>query len=281
MKKIFVAIFAIFASLAAMAQRAIYEKSDSIRIETILRNADGSNAGGELLLAIAGRFVGEEYVGGTLEQGTGEPIFISCTELDCTTLVELVLAIAKTVDDGSCRFADVCRNLERIRYRNGKNNGYASRLHYISWWIADSAKNGIIEEVTPQISNEKQSLNINFMSSHPGSYPSLSKDPETVKEIEQFEIPYRGIKVSYIPKEKIGLYSNKEEIKAGDIIAITTSIAGLDVAHIGFAYYDNGTLCLLHASSGKGKVIKDTTPLSDYLANNRRHTGIRVMRACF
>lgn len=280
MKNILAALFIIFSSLAATAQKAIYEKSDSARIETIMRNADSHNIGGELLLAIANGFIDEKYVGGTLEQGIGEPLFISCTKLDCTTYVELVLAIAKTVNDGSRRFTDVCRNLETIRYRNGKNCGYASRLHYISWWIADSAKSGIIEEITPQISNERLSLNINFMSTHPGSYPLLAESPEIVKEIEQFEIPYRDIEVSYIPKEKIGPYVCKE-IKAGDIIAITTSITGLDVAHIGFAHYNNGTLCLLHASSNKGKVIKDTTPLSDYLANNRRHTGIRVFRACF
>lgn len=280
MKNILAALFIIFSPLGATAQKAIYEKSDSARIETIMRNADSHNTGGELLLAIANGFIDEKYVGGTLEQGIGEPLFISCTKLDCTTYVELVLAIAKTVNDGSRRFTDVCRNLETIRYRNGKNCGYASRLHYISWWIADSAKTGIIEEITPQISNERLSVNINFMSTHPGSYPLLAESPEMVKEIEQFEIPYRDIEVSYIPKEKIGPYVCKE-IKAGDIIAITTSITGLDVAHIGFAHYDNGTLCLLHASSNKGKVIKDTTPLSDYLANNRRHTGIRVFRACF
>ena len=280
MKNILAALFIIFSPLGATAQKAIYEKSDSARIETIMRNADSHNTGGELLLAIANGFIDEKYVGGTLEQGIGEPLFISCTKLDCTTYVELVLAIAKTVNDGSRRFTDVCRNLETIRYRNGKNCGYASRLHYISWWIADSAKTGIIEEITPQISNERLSLNINFMSTHPGSYPLLAESPEMVKEIEQFEIPYRDIEVSYIPKEKIGPYVCKE-IKAGDIIAITTSITGLDVAHIGFAHYNNGTLCLLHASSNKGKVIKDATPLSDYLANNRRHTGIRVFRACF
>ena len=52
-------------------------------------------------------------------------------------------------------------------------------------------------------------------------------------------------------------------------------------AHLGFAYYENGKLCLLHASSGKGNVIKDTTPLRDYLAKNKRHTGIRVFRPVF
>ena len=280
MKKTLATIFVILSPLAAMPQKVIYEKSDSTRIETILRDTDSSHTGGELLLAIANSFIGQRYVGGTLEQDVEEPLFISCTELDCTTFVELVLAIAKTANDGSHRFADVCRNLETIRYRNGKDIGYASRLHYISWWITDSAKTGIIEEITPLISKDKQLLDLNFMSTHPGSYPLLAEDQEMIKEIEQLEAPYRGMAVCYIPKELIG-QKVCENIKAGDIIAITTSIPGLDVTHIGFAYYNNGTLCLLHASSGKGKVIKDTTPLKDYLANNRRHTGIRVFRSCF
>ena len=280
MKKTLVAILVMLSPLAATAQRRIYEKSDSTRIEAMLRNADSCHTGGELLLAIANGFVGEKYIGGTLEQGAGEPLYVSCTRLDCTTFVELVLAIAKTVNDGGHRFADVCRNLETIRYRNGRNSGYESRLHYISWWITDSAKTGIIEEITPQMSKDKQPLNLNFMSTHPGSYPMLAESQETVKEIELLETACRGIEVSYIPKEKTG-HDGDKDIKAGDIIAITTSIPGLDITHIGFAYYNNGKLCLLHASSGKGMVIKDTTPLSEYLANNRRHTGIRVFRASF
>ena len=280
MKKILVAIFTTLVPLAAMPQRVIYEKIDSSRIETILRNTDSCHTGGELLLTIANCFIGEKYVGGTLEQGAEEPLFISCRELDCTTFVELVLAIAKTANDGCHRLADVCRNLETIRYRNGRNSGYTSRLHYISWWIADSAKTGIIEEITPQISKDRQPLDLNFMSTHPGSYPLLAENPEYVAEIEKLELPYRGIEVSYIPKEELN-YTGHENIKAGDIIAITTSIPGLDVTHIGFAHYLNGNLCLLHASSGKGEVVKDTTPLRDYLANNRRHTGISVFRACF
>ena len=265
-----------------MSQSVVYEQQDSIRIEQILQNAytGKRTKTGELITAIANKFIGEKYVGGTLEHGAEEPLFISCTELDCTTFVELVLAIAKTADDGSCRFTDVCHNLETIRYRNGKNNGYPSRLHYISWWIADSAKTWIIEEITPQLSNEKLLLDLKFMSTHPNSYPMLAEKPELVKEIEQLEIPYRDIEVNYLPKEKLD-YAGHDNIKSGDIIAITTSIPGLDVTHIGFACYDNGKLCLIHASSGKGKVIKDTTSLREYLAKNKRHTGIRVFRTCF
>ena len=267
--------------IPAMAQKIIYTTADSIRIENILQystNIEGSSTG-ERIISIANGFIGEKYVGNTLEQGAGEPLFISCTELDCTTFVELVTAIAKTSNDGG-GFADVCHNLEAIRYRNGCNNGYTSRLHYISWWITDSAKAGIIKDITSQISNEKQLLNLNFMSTHPGSYPLLAENPELVKEIELLEMPYRDIEVSCIPKEEVDR-AGHENIKPGDIIAITTSIPGLDVVHIGFAYYHNETLSLIHASSGKGEIIKDTTPLHDYLAKNKRHTGIRVFRPVF
>ena len=281
MKKIFTIMLMTLLTFAAKSQsRIIYEKADSTRIEKILRDTTPHSTYGELLIAIANGFVGEKYIGGTLEQGTEEPLFISCTKLDCTTFVELVLAIAKSADNGCHKFSDVCRNLETIRYRNGKNNGYTSRLHYISWWITDSAKTGIIEEVTSQICNKKQPLNLNFMSTHPGSYPLLAEFPGCVSEIEKLEFPYRNIEVNYIPKEEVDSIGHNN-IKTGDIIAITTSIPGLDVAHIGFAHYHNGNLCLLHASSSKGEVVKETAPLRDYLANNRRHTGIRVFRACF
>lgn len=280
MKNILVTIILALLPIVALPQKVIYTTADSIRIVNILQHSSDEGYAGERIISIANEFIDEKYVAGTLEHGAEEPLFISCTELDCTTFVELVLAIAKTANSKSCLFSDVCRHLETIRYRNGKNNGYPSRLHYISWWITDSAKVGIIEEVTSQISNRKQPLDLNFMSTHPGSYPMLADNPEIVTEIEKLETPYRGIEVNYIPKDDID-NAGHENIKPGDIIAITTSIPGLDVTHIGFAYYNNGTLCLLHASSGKGKVIKDTTPLRDYLEKNKRHTGIRVFKPCF
>lgn len=277
-----VSVLLLLLGIHAKAQDIIYEKSDSIAIERILKKhstIEYSNQG-ELTVAVAREFIGNKYVAGTLDKEESEPLYISCSKLDCTTFVELVLAIAKTVNEGSCQFCDVCSNLETIRYRNGKNNGYTSRLHYITWWIADSAKTGIIEDVTPQISQEKQALNLNFMSTHPSSYPMLANNQELTIQIELQEIPYRNIEVNYIPKEKLA-YTGHENIKTGDIIAITTSVPGLDVTHMGIAYYNNNTLCLLHASSGKGAVIGDTTPLRDYLMNNKRHTGIRVFRATF
>ena len=282
MKNLFTIILFALMPLTVISQNIIFEHTDSIRIVAILHKLDHEikPLTGESIIAIADEFIGEKYVAGTLEQGIEEPLFISCSKLDCTTFVELVLAIAKTAEENSCKFTDVCRNLETIRYRNGKNMGYTSRLHYISWWITDSAKTGIIEDITPHMSNSKQPLNLNFMSTHPSSYPLLAESHEFVNEIEQQEIPYRGVDVYYIPKDSLSC-KGCENIKAGDIVAITTSIPGLDVTHIGFAYYNEGMLCLLHASSGKGEVVKEALPLRDYLAKNKRNTGIRVFRSRF
>ena len=97
-------------------------------------------------------------------------------------------------------------------------------------------------------------------------------------EIEELEIPYRGIRSSYIPKQLLDKKNEISHIANGDIIALVTTIAGLDIAHVGFAYWKNGKLHILHASSGRGKVIKDQTTLFDYMKNRSKQPGIRVMR---
>ncbi len=261
--------------IATVAQKRIYEPQDSARCEQILRDSLSNKCS---ILYIAHLFIGEKYVAGTLEQGSEEPLTVSCTRLDCTTFIELVLALHITANEGDRNFDTLCRNLERVRYRNGKNGGYASRLHYISCWIADSAKTGIIEEVTADIEGaEKQLLHLDYMSKHPSAYPILAENPSLIKEIEFLEEPFRNAEAHYIPKRKLKR-NGAEGIKEGDIIAIVTSIEGLDVAHVGFAHYNNGALCLLHASSEKGEVILDTRPLCDYLNERKRHIGIRVFR---
>lgn len=68
------------------------------------------------------------------------------------------------------------------------------------------------------------------------------------------------------------------KIADGDIIALVTTIDGLDISHVGFAFWKDGKLHLLHASSAEGKVIMDTTTLYDYQKNKRTQIGIRVLR---
>lgn len=280
MNRIIIVTIAIILAIHATAQNAIYEKEDSIFIERIIRDMSARNCRnkGDRLLDIAERFLGCNYVSGTLENGEKEPLYISCSKLDCTTFVELVLAIGVTMDRKENTFADVCRNLEKIRYRNGVRNGYASRLHYISWWISDSIKQEYIEEVTHCNISRKYVLNLSFMSKNPQNYEMLKEAPELRKEIETYEIPFRNIKTDYIPKEFLNRSKDELPIENGDIIALTTAIEGLDVTHMGFAFWQDGKLHLLHASSGKGKVIRDSDELYIYQQKRKSQTGIRVFR---
>lgn len=262
------------------AQEVIYSKSDSIAIERILHEeqADDYSDTGELTLAVAERFIGCRYVAGTLENGKEEPLFVSTDKLDCSTFVELVTAIVITIESGDKDFCSFCRNLEKIRYRNGMRNGYESRLHYTTWWIEDNISKGTITEITEKCSHKFRTLNLNFMSKHPDSYPMLKNNIGMQKRIEELEIPFRGISSSYIPKESLKDKENIKHIKNGDIIALVTTVAGLDIAHVGFAYWEEGNLHLLHASSAKNKVIKDPLTLYEYQKSKKKQIGIKVLR---
>ena len=95
--------------------------------------------------------------------------------------------------------------------------------------------------------------------------------------IAMLEKPFRGIDVPYIPKDRLNEGKKCINVKDGDIIALVTTIDGLDVSHVGFAFWTDDRLHLLHASSGKGEVIKDPVTLFDYQKNKSKQCGIRVI----
>ncbi|MEZ4902174.1 MAG: DUF1460 domain-containing protein [Spirosomataceae bacterium] len=68
------------------------------------------------------------------------------------------------------------------------------------------------------------------------------------------------------------------ELQEGDIIGITSGIAGLDFNHEGFVTKKQGRAYLLHASSELKKVVIATEPLADYLQRIKKHSGIVVLR---
>ena len=280
MKKAQTILLLLFVPILTHAQNRIYEKDDSIRIERILSetNCKEYTDNGERILDIANEFLGEQYIASTLENGDKEPLYISCTRLDCTTFVELVLAISIASDNGQGSFSDVCNNLERIRYRNGKRDGYTSRLHYTSWWIDDNIEKGIIEEVNILDLSKRTIIDLHYMSRNHEKYPMLKEDTHAVSVIEQMEKRYRGVSVSYIPKDFLDKSQDSLSIKNGDIIMLVTTIDGLDISHMGFAFWKKGKLHLMHASSSRMEVIKDDATLYEYQKKRKSQSGIRVLR---
>ncbi len=276
-KSLFTLLFVVASTL--QAQEILYTPGDSTFITGLLQKYNAAKmSGGSLMLAIAGEFTGNKYIAGTLEQGSNEPLVINTQELDCTTFVEQVVAIYATVNEGKEGFRDMCTNLQRIRYRGGIRSGYASRLHYISQWIADSAKQHIIHEIDYGPVGRTLPIDLHYMSTHTASYKQLQGNSTLVNEIAKWERAMHGIEAAYIPKQELLRTANELPVYDGDIIALTTNIKGLDVTHIGFAFWENGKLHMLHASSAEGKVIKDHKNLYEYQKNKKNQTGIRVFR---
>ena len=120
-------------------------------------------------------------------------------------------------------------------------------------------------------------LKLSFMSTNADKYKHLKEHPDRIAFMQQVEerINTRG-GYYYIPKQEIT--KNRQAIRSGDIIGFTTSAQGMDISHIGIAYWQNGALGFIHASSTQKKVVIDTQTLSDYCAGIKSNTGIIVLR---
>ncbi|NDV60178.1 N-acetylmuramoyl-L-alanine amidase-like domain-containing protein [Bacteroides sp. 519] len=230
------------------------------------------------MLSNALLFLNTPYAANTLDVTNNEELIVNADEVDCTTFVEYVLAMALCDEQGDDMMeSDFATNLEKIRYRNGKIDGYTSRLHYITEWVSDNIKKGTIEDVTASKSKDVIPVFVNYMSTHPDRYKHLANSPENVAKMSQIEKQISGQKVSYIPKEKLP-QDGFPWIKNGDIIAFTTNTSGLDISHMGIAIYLKGNLHLIHASSRDKKVIVDQVALYKQLDRDKHITGIRVLR---
>ncbi|WP_291528566.1 N-acetylmuramoyl-L-alanine amidase-like domain-containing protein [Bacteroides sp. UBA939] len=224
-------------------------------------------------------FLNIPYVAHTLEVNDGtEELIINCDEVDCTTFVEYALAMSlSSTEDGQVAEGEFADNLQKIRYRDGKINGYISRLHYNTDWANNGIRQGFLEDVAATYSPYTRRVSLSYMSSHPEQYKHLSNSPENVAKIKEIESSLSGQEFHFVPEELVK-FNGLPWIKNGDIIAITTNTPGLDVTHMGIAFYVDDKLCLLHASSKDKKVVVSKVALGQMLKSNDNWTGIRVLR---
>lgn len=267
-----------------------YEKADSTLVVRLLKEAKTQRGEVHPMLWFGKKLVGVPYVTSTLEKGESEHLIVNLHELDCTTFVETVVALALCDKANERTFADFCKQLTWIRYRGGKMTDYTSRLHYFTWWAQDNERKGVVKEIVPHNPANKadgwgaftavQTININYMTSHPNSYKHLKSHPEWVKAIGRYEAESKGLKFRYIPKKNVGWSQSSPLgiLHDGDIVAMLTSKAGLDTSHIGIAVWQNGKLHLLNASYVYKKVVLDTKTFYDYQQIQTSQTGIRVFR---
>lgn len=258
-----------------------YQRADSIKVVTLLAKAAKQPAGTNFMIYFARQLQGIPYVAHTLEVNPTERLVVNLRQLDCTTYVENVCALTLCMQQKQYTFDNFCRNLQTLRYRDGRIDGYASRLHYFTQWIEDNTRLGIVKETQSDRApfNATQTIDVYYMSKNPNSYKMLRGQDSLIKVIAQQEKEINGRQYRYITKTAI--YNNKvtrRTIADGDIIAILTRIPGLDTSHIGIAVWHSDGLHLLNASQIHKKVVEEPMTLRKYMSKHPKQTGIRIIK---
>ena len=254
-------------------------EQDGLKVEQWLKEAQNLPQDSCRTLHFAKKMLGIPYVAGTLDGNEEEQLVVRIDALDCTTFVETVLAFCIADKRGERDFEGFKKALTDVRYRDGILNGYTSRLHYFSDWIRNNEQMGFVKECTSETAcSQPKELWLDFMTTHVDSYLPMKKNPELVKEMAAHEKNWQGTVVSYIPKENLNLSSDELKIKDGDVLAMVTNIKGLDIVHVGFAFWKEGKLHLLHASSSAKKVIEDPQTQYESSGKTKAHIGLRAIR---
>ncbi len=249
------------------------QQSAQNSIESRLKPIPGKSLA-ETMIITGESFTGLPYVAATLEVSP-EQLVCRTDAFDCYTFVENVLAISLTRMSTSPDYARYTENLQKLRYRNGRIDGYASRIHYFTDWAQQAESLGIVKDLTREWGNKTGKV-VNFMGTHRNLYPAFATDNQVWTSIQEMEKKLATYGFYEIPKAKFTEFENR--IKDGDIIAFTSGINGLDVNHEGIAVWRNGKLRLLHASQELKKVVVSPETLGEYLQRIKKHTGIMVIR---
>ena len=250
---------------------------------------------GDRIQAIAEQFLGEHYQANLLDQSSTEQPFISLHQFDCVLFLETILALTTVLSKNSDNTemplsiqptsisqseSELFTAIQRYRYRDGKIDGYCSRLHYFSDWILDNQRRGNVDRIVQDPGSTTLMRPLNFMSNNWQKYPPLVKNPALRNCISQSETKISNqLKTSalrYIPTQE--LRSQESKLRSGDLVGIVTNINGLDVTHSGFLYrkHSKSRPGLLHASIRSG--IKVSPDLERYVMGVEGAIGIVVAR---
>ncbi len=130
--------------------------------------------------------------------------------------------------------------------------------------------------ITRELGGVVDSEPLSFMSTHPAAYRQMAESgvPAAIRAMEQRL--NAGPARWYIPEDRIVPVAAK--IHDGDIIAATSTLPGLDVAHTGIALWKNGELHLVHAPLVGKSVEISALPLAQRILDSKTQDGIMVAR---
>jgi hypothetical protein len=207
---------------------------------------------GELIGKIALELKGTPYVGFTLEVSKDQEYCVAnFTGLDCVTFFENSLCMARMIKKGGSSPVDLINEVKTTRYRGGKMGDFTTRLHYTTDWFVDNEKKGVVRILTPESPGaEPFTQKVGIMSRRPENYRQLAAHPELLPEIRRTEETINARPLKYLPLDKIG--AAESLLQTGDIVGVTTTAEGIDIAHTGLCIKDQqGVVHFMDASSAK------------------------------
>ncbi len=278
--------FLSISSLSSFAVRAQLPTDDSIfaaKIKQAKAEKIDTLPIGERVAAMGKLFLGTPYVAHTLdEDATKEELVINLRGFDCVTFYENMVAFARIIKKYTNPTMENLRDeLKHLRYRDGKIDGFHSRLNYTIDYLYDACHKEILCDATYTVGGKylnHDSREINFMTAHRSLYKQLANNDAEFSAMQTVESKILARKgFDYILKDDVSAVDFK--IQTGDIVGITTNIEGLDCSHTGIAIrMQDGRIHFMHASSLMGKVIISEESLDEYLTHSSHQTGIIIAR---
>ena len=126
----------------------------------------------ELTLRMAETFLDVPYVAQTLEGNATEQLVCRFDALDCTTLVDVSVALALAKKE-NLDYGQFLEKMTQLRYAGGTIDGYPSRQHYFLSWRNQGLESGLLNDATQELGGIPYQKEINFMSSHADLYKGI------------------------------------------------------------------------------------------------------------
>jgi hypothetical protein len=238
---------------------------------------------GERTAVVGQALVGTRYKHFTLEiDNRIEAASVNFQGMDCWTFFEISLAFARMLNEPEENWTPerLLHYVEVDRYRGGECTGeYLSRLHYLEDWLADNARRGLVDDLTPHLGGKSVPHSAREMSIGWRHYRYLAANKSLLGPLAQMEARVSSRPLYQIPKNRVAGIESK--LRSGDVIGIISrDRSGLySTSHVGLALRTRDGLHFMHASSpgNSGKVVVDAR-ISKYLARYRSDSGILVAR---
>ena len=208
---------------------------------------------------------------------------VSLSHVDCTTVMEDVLALALCYRDGRATLDDLKDYYRRMHYQDGVIS-FATRNHYFTWIMQSAIKEGFVERISP----DEPVFPFTGVQDMQPSYMTRNKylfRPQMDDEKNYNAIAFRqrqGVRFTYVPRELLNMPQDSElgVIHDGDIMAVVCDqhswARGVEIKHLLIAKWMEGRLHFYHATNDG--LLLSSQDAYTYMKDKFTMIGVAVYR---